>query len=59
MRLKSTKKNSFNPAKMGKNFTSGNLTCYSGLTAANDYAYSQGLSAQWVIESAKKTKGNF
>jgi len=45
MHLKSTKKTSFKPAKVGRNFTSENLTQYSGLTVINDYTNHTGLFA--------------
>jgi len=47
MHHKSTKKISFKPTKVEKNFTSGNLTQYSGLTVINDYAHHSGLFAQF------------
>jgi len=43
MHHKHTKKLSFKPVKIAKNFTSENLTSYSGLTVINDYANHLGL----------------
>jgi len=37
MHLKSTKKLSFQAVKVAKNFTSENLTSFSGLAVINDY----------------------
>ena len=60
MHLKSTKKLSFKAVKVAKNFTSENLTSYSGLTVVNDYANHLGIFAQLdkhfrtVIKSATK-----
>ena len=58
MHLKSTKKLSFKPTRVGKSFTSENLTSYSGLTVINDYVGHWGLFAQFerqfrtVVKSA-------
>jgi len=46
MHPKSTKKISFQPSKVGKTFTSENLTHYTGLTVINDYAHRSGLFEQ-------------
>jgi hypothetical protein len=43
MQHKSTKKLSFKPIKVGKNFTSEKLTSYSGLSVINDYVNHLGL----------------
>ena len=47
MHRESTKKLSFKATKIAKDFTSENLTGYSGLTVFNDYANHLGLYCQW------------
>jgi len=60
MRLKSTKKLSFKATKIAHDFTSENLTSYSGLAVIDDYANALGFFAQLdkrfytKIESATK-----
>ena len=43
MHHKSTKNLGYKATKVGKNFTSEKLTCYSGLTIVNDYVNHLGL----------------
>ena len=60
MHLKSTKKIAFKATKIEKDFTSENLTSYSGLTVINDYANHFGLFKQLdkgfttIVKSATK-----
>jgi hypothetical protein len=46
IKCKGTKKITFKQVKIEKSFTNSRLTCYSGLTVANDYVNHLGLFSE-------------